>query len=431
MVYDVRHQLAEEAPGDSLSEEEAKAVALDHLRSYGLDPASFVLKEASAEDLPGRRDHWFVWEAKEGDRRNLDEARFRCRVHVAGGEAADLDRFIKLPEDWLRERREGSWWRTVLEWTPVGAAIAVSVHLLVLLVGHIRSGTLTWRRPLRLGLFAASVLALGQLNELPAFYAFYSTEIPLTLYLITGVAGFLLGSVLLGLLVALAAGLCGSLYPGAADRLNRHGLRPQLRDAVPLSVLAVAGALALDRLGAILAAAFPAGAPSPSPEIPSVDSWAPALGGLLGAVGTGLVLPLAAGVLVYYAVRVLRRPPLVILALLALGAAMAGADAHRPAEFLYDLGWFVLTAAVLAAAVYWLFRDNAAAYALAAFLFSAVESGLGLLDQSAYAAHGQVLLGLSAALLAGLWLLSSRGGPHDEAGAGADAPTGGPPAQQA
>ena len=423
VVYDVRHQLAEEAPGDSLSEEEAKAVALDHLRSYGLDPASFALKEASAEDLPGRRDHWFVWEAKEGDRRNLDEARFRCRVHVAGGEAADLDRFIKLPEDWLRERREGSWWRTVLEWTPVGAAIAVSVHLLVLLVGHIRSGTLAWRRPLRLGLFAASVLALGQLNELPAFYAFYTTETPLTLYLITGVAGFLLGSVLLGLLVALAAGLCGSLYPGAADRLNRHGLRPQLRDAVPLSILAVAGALALDRLGGILAAAFPAGAPSPSPEIPSVDSWAPALGGLLGAVGTGLVLPLAAGVLVYYAVRVLRRPPLVILALLALGAAMAGADAHRPAEFLYDLGWFVLTAAVLAAAVYWLFRDNAAAYALAAFLFSAVESGLGLLDQSAYAAHGQVLLGLSAALLAGLWLLSSRGHPPDEA---AD-----PPAQQA
>ena len=427
-VYDIRHQLAEEAPGDSLSEEEAKAVALDHLRAFRLDPSAFVLKEASAEDLPGRRDHWFVWEAKEGDRRNLDEARFRCRVHVAGDKAADLDRFIKLPEDWLRERREGSWWRTILEWTPVGVAIAVSVHLLVLLVGHIRSGTLAWRRPLRLGLFAASVFALSQANELPAFYALYRTEIPLTLYLISGLAGFLLGSILLGLLVSLGAGLCGALYPAAGDGMSRHGLRLQLRDAVPLSILATAGGLALNRLSGILAAAFPAGAPSPCPEIPAVGSWAPAVGGLLDAVGRGLVLPLAAGVLVYYTVRVLRRPPLVILVVLALGAAMAGADAHRPAEFLYDLGWFVLTAAVLAGAVYWLFRGNAAAYALAGFLFTAVDRGLGLLDQSAFAAQGWALLVLTAALLVGLWLLAWRGGPHEEAGAGSDTPAGDLPA---
>ena len=413
-VYDIRHQLAEEAPGDSLSEKEAKAVALDHLRAFGLDPSAFVLKEASAEDLPGRRDHLLVWEAKEGDPRNLDEARFRCRVQVAGGQAADLDRYIKLPEDWLRERREGSWWRTTLEWAPAAAAMAVAVHLLVLLVGHIRSRTLAWRLPLRLGLFVAAVFALSQLNELPAFYATYRTEMPLTLYLIIRLVGFLFSAVLVGLLVAVAAGLCGSLYPEAAERVSRPGLRRQLRDAVPLAALAVAGGLALDRLSGILAAAFPAGAPSPFPEIPNVGSWAPALGGLLGAVMRGLVLPLAAGVLVYYAVRVLRRPPLVVLVVLAIGAAMAGAGAHRPAEFTYDLGWFVLTAAVLAAAVYWFFRDNIAAYVLTGFLFAAVEDGLGLLEQSAYAAHGWVLLGLGAALLAGLWMLSDGSPPRGE-----------------
>ena len=413
-VYDIRHQLAEEAPGDSLSEEEAKAVALDHLRAFGLDPSAFVLKEASAEDMPGRRDHLLVWEAKEGDPRNLDEARFRCRVQVAGGQAADLDRYIKLPEDWLRERREGSWWRTTLEWAPAAAAMAVAVHLLVLLVGHIRSRTLAWRLPLRLGLFVAAVFALAQVNELPSFYGIYPTETPLGLYVTMGIVGFLLAAVFLGLLVALGAGLCSSLYPEAEERMSRPGLRLQLRDAVPLSVLAVAGGLALDRLGGVLAAAFPAGAPSPFPEIPDVGSWAPALGGLLGAVGRGLVLPLAAGVLVYYAVRVLRRPPLVILVLLAIGAATAGADAHRPAEFLYDLGWFVLTAAVLAAAVYWFFRDNIAAYVLTGFLFAAVEDGLGLLEQSAYAAHGWVLLGLGAALLAGLWMLSDGSPPRGE-----------------
>ena len=428
-VYDVRHQLAEEAPGDSLSEEEAKAVALDHLRAFGLDPSTFVLKEASAEDLPGRRDHWFVWEAKEGDRRNLDEARFRCRVHVAGGHAADLDRYVKLPEDWLRERREGSLWRTVLEWTPAGVAAAAAVHLLVLLVQQIRSATLTWRGPLRIGLLAAAVLALELANGLPALYGGYPTEIPLGLYQIISFVSFLFAAVSVGLLAALAAGLCGSLYPAAAERMSRAGLGPQLRDAVLLSIVAVAGGLALDRLAGIAAAAFPAGASPPFPEIPEVGSWSPALGGLLDAGMRALFLPLAAAFLAYYAVRVLRRPPLAALVVLALGAAAAGAGAHRPAEFLYDLAWFALTAALLAAAVYWFFRDNVAAYALAGFLFSAVEDGLGLLDQSAYAAQGWVLLGLAAALPAGLWILSARHPDPPAAGSpAAEDPAAPPPA---
>ncbi len=413
-VYEVRHQLAEEAPGDSLSEEEAMAVALDHMRAFGLDPSSFTLKEASAEDLPGRRDHWFEWEAKEGDRRNLDEARFRCRVHVAGDQAAGLHRYIKLPEDWLRERRQGSWWRTTLEWTPAAVGMAAAVHLLVLLVQHIRSGALAWRRPFRLGLFAAVVFALAQVNGLPSFYGAYATEVPLTLYMVIRLVGFLFSVVTVGLLVAVAAGLCGSLYPAAEDRMGRTGLRLQLRDAVPLAALAVAGRLALDRFSGILAAALPAGASPPSPEIPEVGSWAPALGGLLGAVMSALLLPLAAAVLVYYAVRVLRRPAVVILVLLACGGALAGAEAHRPAEFLYDLAWFALTAALLAAAVYWFFRDNVAAYALTGFLFAAAEGGLGLLDQSAYAAQGWVMLVGGAAFLAGLWLLSDGSAPRGE-----------------
>ena len=414
-VYDIRHQLAEEAPGDSLSEEQARAVAVDHMRAFGLDPSDFVLKEASAEDLPMRRDHRFEWEAKEGDRRNLDEARFRCRVHVAGGQAADLDRYVKLPEDWLRERREGSLWRTVLQWTPAAVAVAAGVHLLVLLVQNIRSGALTWKVPLRVGLLAAAVLALELANGLPELYGAYPTEVPLGLYMIITLVSFLFAVAAVGLAAAVAAGLCGALHPAASNRVSRAGLVPQLRDAVLLSVLAVAGGLALDRLAGIAAAAFPAGASPPFPEIPAVGSWAPALGGLLDAAMRGLFLPLAAGLLAYYLVRVLRRPPLAALVVLALGAAMAGAGAHRPAEFVYDLAWFALTVSVLAAAAGWFFRDNVAAYALAGFLFSAVEDGLGLLDQSAYAAHGWVLLGLAAALPAGLWILSARhaGQPPD------------------
>ena len=62
-LYSINHLLAEEAEGADLEEAQAQAIAVDHLRSFGLDPERLELKEASSEKLPNRRDHRFVFEA--------------------------------------------------------------------------------------------------------------------------------------------------------------------------------------------------------------------------------------------------------------------------------------------------------------------------------------------------------------------------------
>jgi len=58
--------------------------------AHGLSAEEFDLKEASAEKLEARRDHRFIWEAREGDPRNVGELKYRCEVTVAGEGAGQL-----------------------------------------------------------------------------------------------------------------------------------------------------------------------------------------------------------------------------------------------------------------------------------------------------------------------------------------------------
>lgn len=412
-LYAIFHHLAEEAPGADLDTLSARAVAEAQLRAAGLDPASFVLKEASSEKLPRRRDHWYTYEAAAGDRRNLDDSRFRCQVHVAGAEPAGLRRFVKLPEEWLREREEDTLWRTALRWVPIAAAIAAALHLLWLLIGRIRTGELGWRWPLCIGGAGSALFLAEVLNQLPTLFADYPTEIAPGMFTLIRAIGVAIVALLAGLLVAGGVAGAAGLFPGGLERLAPHRLLPQLRDAVLLSGLAVAGSLAVRRLAALVAAAVPEAAPPPVPSIPDVDAFWPAVGGLAGAATSALLLPVMAAVAVFYAQSVLRRVSLVVLVLLALGASVAGADAYRVPVFFYELGGFAVAAAATAAAIAWLYRDNLAAYALTGFLAFSVHGGLLLAEQSAttYRVQGWIWLGAAGLVVLWLWRLAMRAAP--------------------
>lgn len=416
-VYAMRHQLPEDAPGADLSEEAARIVADDHLRAHGFDAGNFVLKESSSERLPHRRDHWFVFAAAPGDSRNLQDSTFRIEVYVAGDGAAGLRRFAKLPEDWLREREQGSTWRTILRWIPIVTVIAVTIHLLWLLIGRVRSGELSWRQPLWFGAVGTLVFALNALNDLPTFLAAYPTEISVSMFTIIQAVVLLMGALMIGLVVAGAAGLAESMFPGSVSRLTWSSLAPQWKDALLLAGLAVAGGLAADRWSEVIMLAWPEAVLPGPPPTPAVDNLVPAVDGLLGALATGLFTPLSAAIGIYYATRVLRRTSIVIVVLLALGACGAGTGAYTAAEFFFEWGEFLLSAGITAVAIICLYRDNIAAYALTAFVAASIDGGLRLLDQSspAFQLQGWIWLGLMGLIVLGLTVVALRT-PRNPAG---------------
>lgn len=409
-VYSVRHQLPEDAPGADLSEAEARKLATDQLLAHGLEPKDFDLQESSSEKLPNRRDHWFVWEALPGDPRNLEESTFRCEVHIAGDRPAGLRRYTKLPEQWLREREEGSIWRTILRWVPILTIIVIALHLLWLVISRIRAGELSWTRPLWIGAACTSIFFVGITNGLPTFFAAYTTEIPLAIFTLTQTVIILFGALILGVAVAGSVGLAESMFPGTVSKLSSTSLVPQFKDGVLLAGLAVAGGLAVDRWMEVLMQLWPEAAVPAGPTLPTVDGFLPSLGGLARAVPGGLSTPLSAAVVIYYSTQVLKRPSFVVTALLILGACIAGAGAYTPAEFFFSWGGFLLTAAITAAALAWLYRDNIAAYALTGFVTLSVDGSLAMIEQSAPSIRqqGWIWLGVALTLIVVSWILILR-----------------------
>ena len=227
-LYSINHLLAEEAEGADLEEAQAQAIAVDHLRSFGLDPERLELKEASSEKLPNRRDHRFVFEAVEGDGRNVDELRYRVRVNVAGDEPVSIYRFLKVPEDWQRERQESTTLKTALSGLLIVLIAAVVLHGLWLLVRRVRNEGLAWAPLVKISAVGAAFLLLDFLNGLSVVERAYDTRFTLSIFTITQMLSFVLGSLGVGLMILAALGLATSLYPDWPARLRAARRVPRI-----------------------------------------------------------------------------------------------------------------------------------------------------------------------------------------------------------
>ncbi|PYU98754.1 MAG: hypothetical protein DMG26_17875, partial [Acidobacteria bacterium] len=144
-VFAYRHVLDENAPGASLSLEQARALAERALAQGGFKLADFELQDSQAEKRKAREDYTFVWQAKPGDSRNVGDEHYRATVEIAGDQVVNLSRSFKLPEDWERE-----WTATRLPGVILtGIAVLLFAGLvggaILLFVIQVRSGKVPWR----------------------------------------------------------------------------------------------------------------------------------------------------------------------------------------------------------------------------------------------------------------------------------------------
>ena len=119
--------------------------------------------------------------------------------------------------------------------------------------------------------------------------------------------------------------------------------------------------------------------------------------------------PFGLGVIVYYAIRVIKRPSLIVTTVLVLSACMAGASTQTGAEFLVALLLSLMNAGVLALLIIFLLRDNMLAYVFYG-LFSGVQSGYLMLNQSAqlFQVHGWITVSLILGLALCTWAWAMR-----------------------
>ncbi|MEW5978357.1 MAG: CPBP family intramembrane glutamic endopeptidase [Acidobacteriota bacterium] len=204
-VQRIRHVLPESQPSPSLTESEARQLALQTLKSEFQMEADRV-KEVSAVEskLPNRHDWRF--EFSDAVDYPLSEGQARIGIELAGNEVSDASRFVFLPEAWKREQTNARNLTGLLEvscWAFLGT---------LLLAAAVRAVIHWSRKSFAVKSFVIFFLliliqqGLDRLIQWPAIQAGFSTSQPVSDQILVTVMGALVGSLLMAGLFGLLIG---------------------------------------------------------------------------------------------------------------------------------------------------------------------------------------------------------------------------------
>ena len=395
------HTLPENQPGADLPEAPMRQLAAGHAASFGWDTSAMDLKESQSDKKKARRDYSFVWEARQGDSRNVEEARYRVEIEVAGDRPSSARAYWKLPEDFTRRRQQQNFISLSVTIVRIAVLAFGVVAALWLLVGRIRQGLIPWRPTLRIAIPAALLSIVGPLLSMQLILQQYPTAIPLEMFRATSYLVMLMSLVFAFLLMGAAAALLTSFYPDAFTALQPTNRRLLARD----SAIALAGAFGLGLLiyqaQVLLISRFHSSALLSVSAPTLIVSAVPALAAVSSAIRSVLLAAALLGTIVLI-IRALPKRWMLAPVSLLLAFVLIPGDVRTPGEF--ALSYSTALLAVIGAAIVCLYfaRRNYLAYAAIFWVF-ALRGPLSDLYGNSRSAHFWTL---AAILVAGLlWAL--------------------------
>lgn len=411
-IYGREQLLPETAPGAALTPAQALALGKQELAKQGYRLSDFVLQDSTALRRPAREDYALVWQAKPGDPRNVGDAHYRLEVELAGDQVAGFRRFFKLPESWVRRQEATRLADSIFS----GAGIVLAIGLIAggvwLFAVRVRRGAIRWMKALKVAALFTSLLALYEINALPALGRVYNTSISLANFRLQIGVSYLVLVLFAGALVWMFTALSTSLYPQSWRLLNSAARHVWRRDAVVATVVSFAVGAGVAMLLAFLSDRFHSYALAAYPGAPAQwGSYLPGLGIFIQILLLTFVSVIILAIVIYGAVAGWRRKAWWFwLGAAVLLVALGRSSAHGAGAFIF--GW-LLNAIPLAAGVAVIvlfFRDNPLAYVTSVFASVVIEPVVALLSSPAafYRLNGAFLAIAAAAVLA--WLLLPRSG---------------------
>jgi Type II CAAX prenyl endopeptidase Rce1-like len=412
-LHAIRHTLAEETPGASLTKEEAVARAEKFLRDEKkLDLKNWTLVESNSDKRPHRIDHTLTWQQNEpldgapfASASAAEHAHARIEVQVLGDEVTNYRAYIKIPDDWRRKQEELSFFRTVFSYViPILYFAGLGLTALIIFLKNLKSeaaSLIPWRR---IGLWSIwglfgylVVFLLG--NRIPSFLSSYNTAIPLKA-MYGGIAiGVLLGAPLYFGGIALLFGI--TWYYGirafGEDRLPGWAGMPvsYYRDAFWIGSGGAAGLLGLERLLTVASSHWPTVHRSLEASFGlDFDAILPAASIVGGTVLRGLLFTGLVGAIAAFVAAQVRQPWLRFGLLLVGALALAGANWGSSADLAKQCLARLILLSVLVFGVRRVVRFNILGGFLVVAATSLVSGASELLSQadSFYRANGYAVL---------------------------------------
>ncbi|HEY6293285.1 MAG TPA: CPBP family intramembrane glutamic endopeptidase [Terriglobia bacterium] len=409
-VFTSIHELDENAPGASLTADQALQIGRQFVATQGFNLTDFDLQDSHAEKRKAREDYTLTWQARPGYPLDVGEAHYRLEVQIAGDQVAAFSRYFKLPEDWVRREGERKLVNVVLWAVALLAGAGLFAGALWLFVRRVQQNQMRWRPALPVGVVLGLVFLLSEFNSLNLVDAQYTTSLPLSTFELYIVVSYLVVTLAVALLGWLLVAFATSLYPEAWRIFSGAARRVWARDAAVALAAALALSAGIDNLGALVFSHFHAFA-SVSGDIlnPSLATAFPGGGFFLRALSYAVLSAAGLAALVRLVmVGWEKRSWWLWLGLALVVVSLGSANAHSAGEFLvgWGLGVVQLLAGFTIVALF--LRDNIAAYITVAFALPLVDPLLDLFSSAApfYRWNGVAVAALAALVLA--WLLLPR-----------------------
>ena len=422
-VLSFGHTIPEDRPGADIPQDAARQIASAFAAAQGWDLTAMELKESTSEKKKARRDHTLVWEARNGDPRNVDEAHYRVSIAVAGDRVSSLRGYWKIPEAYSRSRSQQNSLSiavTVARFTvPFGAVLCA----LWLLIQNTRKGLVRWRAAVRLAIPATLLSAVSLLLSTQLLFKGYKTAISLEIFEATMAAGLLMIVIFWFLMLGGASAFLMSFYPNSTSALRTVNRRVLGKDAAIVTLLAIGLAVFLDQVAALLTARFHAYALFSiiSPDL--IVSTFPAITALAGGVPSVLLNAATIALAAVIVQKLRKRWMLVPFALLAIFFFDIG-DVRTPGEFALQYGLSLITMGCIVAFCVWFARNNYLAYALVLWLLALRPSLTQLFGNHNPGHQVQALLVTTVLVASAAWaILPSLRRGSDTARAAAQVPS--------
>lgn len=291
------HKLAEDAPGASLSKEEALAKAEEYLNNIKkIDLSQWNLVEADSDKRVHRTDHEIAWQRRTpldaGSTYVNDPANhayLRMKLAVLGDEVSEYRgsyyskpeareeqeareggtgwMYIKIPDEWRRKQEEQPLSRTIYGFgVPTLLFGGIGITAIVFFFKNLRSEAMRavpWRRLVlwATGGLAGYVLIVAFGNRIQSFLNSYQTAIPFKAMLGGVAIGILVGAFLylggLAVLFGFAAYFSNRVFGEERLPVGRPMPGVYYRDALWIGVCGTAGFLGVRRLVESIAVHWP------------------------------------------------------------------------------------------------------------------------------------------------------------------------------
>jgi membrane protease YdiL (CAAX protease family) len=408
-VLGFNHQIPEDLPGADLTPETAREIAATFAATHGLDIGTMDLKESQSEKRKARRDYSLVWEARPGDRRNVDQARYRVAMGLDGDRVASMRSYWKVPESFERSRDRQNFISLAVLALKVAVMAGGMVFALWMLIRWIKLGLVPWRRALRLAILPTAMAAVGlALSLQTTLYRGYETFVPFETFAVTTGAVLVMGAAFSYVMYCAAAAFLLSFFPESAGAMRLDQRRAMGLDAILLLLLAIGLWLFCQQTAAVLAGRFHTAAILGVDSPTLIGIPAPALAAVASAVRSVFSRAAILAVLTLLAGKLPKRWMLTPLMLVAVFVTMSD-EVRTPGEFALEYAVGLLGIACALTFCIWFARENHLAYllvlgltALHPALAELFHSGNAALETQGWIVAAVLIVGIGWAVGPGL-----------------------------